>query len=111
MKRFLLRWGLALILIIALMIVGLLKLFRKIFRFRVSAKKYDEMVKQVRTLQRDLMRANYEKDKLLQMRMAELGGGIGQEPPEEPDEDQNGEVPEDYVKNLIFCLREISVTV
>lgn len=50
-----------------------LKLLRKLFRFRVSVKKYDEVVKQVRNLQRDLIRANYEKDKLLEMRVAELG--------------------------------------
>ncbi len=91
--------NIALILIIVLLVVGLLKLFRKIFRFRVSAKKYDEMVKQVRTLQRDLMRANYEKDKLLQMRMAELGGGIDQEP-ENLEEDQHGDAPEEYVPEM-----------
>ena len=39
------------------------KLFKKIFRFRISPKKYDELAKQVRNLQRDLIRANYEKDK------------------------------------------------
>ncbi len=53
---------------------GLVKLFRRIFRFRVPVKKYDEVVKQVKDLQRDLIRANYEKDKLLAMRVAELGG-------------------------------------
>lgn len=56
----------------------LLKFLRKIFRFRVSVKQYDEMTKQVRNLQRDLMRANFEKDKLLQMRIAELGGGMSE---------------------------------
>ena len=63
-----------LVLLIILLIIGLLKLFRKIFRFRVSAKEYDNMAKQVRSLQRDLLRANYEKDKLLAMKLAELGG-------------------------------------
>jgi hypothetical protein len=51
----------------------LMKFLRKVFRFRVPVKKYDEMTKQVRNLQRDLLRANYEKDKLLQMKVAELG--------------------------------------
>lgn len=50
-----------------------LKLLRKLFRFRVPVKKYDELVKQVKNLQKDLIRANYEKDKLLQMKVAELG--------------------------------------
>lgn len=62
------------LLAIAVAIVyGLFRLCRKLFRFRVPVKKYDEMVKQLRNLQRDLIRANYEKDKLLQMRMVELG--------------------------------------
>ena len=66
--------NIALVILIVLICALLLKLFRKIFRFRVSAKEYDNMAKQVRTLQRDLLRANYEKDKLLNMRLAELGG-------------------------------------
>ena len=45
------------------------------------SKKDDEMVKQLKHLQRDLLRANYEKDKLLQMRVAELG--VSQEQIEE----------------------------
>lgn len=63
-----------LIVLIAVMIVSIFKLCKKIFRFRISPKKYDEVVKQVRSLQRDLIRANYEKDKLLAMRVAELSG-------------------------------------
>lgn len=65
------------IILIALIIVAiifLVKLCKKIFRFRISPKKYDELVKQVRNLQRDLLRANYEKDKLLAMKVATLSG-------------------------------------
>ena len=36
------------------------------------------MAKQVRSLQRDLLRANYEKDKLLSMKVAELGADAPQ---------------------------------
>lgn len=71
----------------------LLKLCRKLFRFRVPVKKYDELAKQVRNLQRDLLRANYEKDKLLQMKVAELGvpqdkleAELGEEEAEEGEE-------------------------
>lgn len=64
-----------LLVLIVIMFIGLYKLIKKIFRFQVSPKKYDEVVKQVRALQRDLIRANYEKDKLLAMRVAELGNG------------------------------------
>ena len=78
----------ALILIIALLVWGILKILRKIFRFRVSVKEYDALAKQVKNLQRDLMRANYEKDKLLAMRLAELGGAVPGTPPEEETEEQ-----------------------
>ena len=66
--------NLLLIALCALFVFLLIKLFRKIFRFRVSVKEYDNMAKQVRNLQRDLLRANYEKDKLLAMKLAEVGG-------------------------------------
>ena len=67
-----------------LLVILLIKGLKKALRFRVPVKEYDAMVKQVRNLQRDLLRANYEKDKLLAMRMAELSG----ETPELPDEPQ-----------------------
>ena len=66
--------NLLLVALIVALVIGAVKLCRKVFRFRVSVKEYDEMAKQVRNLQRDLLRANYEKDKLLAMKVAELGG-------------------------------------
>lgn len=54
-------------------IVLLVRWFRHIFRFRVPAKKYDELNRRVQQLQRDLIRANYEKDKLLALKVADLG--------------------------------------
>ncbi len=66
--------NIALIIILVIVVSLLLKLFRRIFRFRVSVKDYDNLARQVRNLQKDLIRANYEKDKLLSMRVAELGG-------------------------------------
>ena len=65
--------NLALIAVAVLLILGIAKLVRKIFRVGISPKKYDALAKQVRDLQRDLLRANYEKDKLLAMKVAELG--------------------------------------
>lgn len=62
-----------LIVFIVVLLILLVKLLRKIFRFHVPVKKYDEMVKRVQNLQRDLIRANYEKDKLLALKVAELG--------------------------------------
>ena len=66
--------NLVLLALLIVLIVLIFKLFRRIFRFRIPVKEYDRMAEQVRSLQRDLMRANYEKDKLLSMKIAELGG-------------------------------------
>ncbi len=77
----------------ALIIIALYWLFRllkRIFRFGVSPKKYDDLLQKVRSMQRDLIRANYEKDRLLAMRMTEIGGNPADEvmPAEE---EQNAE--------------------
>lgn len=79
--------------LIVLGIVLLYKLFRWLFRFRAPIKKYDELVKQVKNLQRDLLRANYEKDKLLAMKSAELGVHPGEQPEEETDSEKQEYVP------------------
>ena len=47
------------------------KLIRKIFFGGVSRKEYERMSKEYRSLQRDLLRANYEKDKILAMKMGD----------------------------------------
>ena len=64
---------LLLLAVIVGLIILLVRLVRHIFRFRVPVKQHDEVVRQVRQLQRDLIRANYEKDKLLSLKVAELG--------------------------------------
>ena len=91
-----------LLIISVLFVIGVVKLFRKIFRFRVSAKEFDEMKKQVRNLQRDLLRANYEKDKLLAMKVAELGNNPElQKMLEEVREEAEEEFPEDDIPDDI----------
>ena len=87
-------------------IILLIKLCKKLFRFRVPVKKYDEMTKQVRQLQRDLLRANYEKDKLLAMKVAELGGDkqavldeLGDLPEENEQEKADGGEDENFNPN------------
>ncbi len=65
--------NLALVVIIVVVAFLFLKICRRIFRFRVPVKKYEEMERQVKNLRKDLIRANYEKDKLLAMRVGELG--------------------------------------
>ena len=83
--------------IIVVLIWLLIKLLKKILRFRVPIKKYDELVRQVKSLQRDLLRANYEKDKLLEMKVAELG--VPKEQLEEELGEGQGE-GEDYIPDL-----------
>ena len=91
-----------LIAIIVLMLYGIYRLIRKIFHIDIGGKKYRELEKKVRSLQRDLLRANYEKDRLLAMKVAELGGdgsdiahlNLGDE---DVPEEENGENAEDAV--------------
>ena len=89
--------NLALIALTVLMVWGVVKLCKKIFRFKISPKEFDKLKSQVRNLQRDLLRANYEKDKLLAMRLAELGGSSVEIPDleEEATEDAEQEQQEE----------------
>ena len=66
--------NLALIALCCLLVFFLFKVLRRVFRFRVPVKEYENMQKQLRNMQRDLLRANYEKDKLLAMKLAEVSG-------------------------------------
>ena len=100
--------NLILLALIGLMVYGIVKLCKKLFRFRISPKKYDELVKQVRQLQRDLIRANYEKDKLLAMRVAEFSGDdsvlqdfghLDDEQGEQEETDEDAEEVEAYQAN------------
>lgn len=62
------------LLLVALCVVIVIfvgKAVTKIFRGGISVKEYDKMALQVRNLQRDLLRANYEKDKILAMKMGD----------------------------------------
>ena len=47
------------------------KAVRKIFFGGIPKKEYERMAAEVRTLQKDLLRSNYEKDKLLAMKMGD----------------------------------------
>ena len=74
-----------------LLVFFLIKGIRKLFRFRIPVKEYDAMVKQVKNLQRELLRANYEKDKLMAMKMGEAGQLQGLQEPEAMEEDAEEE--------------------
>ena len=91
--------NIALVALIILVVFLLLKLLKRIFRFRVPVKKYEEMERQVKNLRKDLIRANYEKDRLLAMRVGELGMGSPDDFPAEDSEEQgeDGEAQEGAV--------------
>ena len=59
------------------------KLIRKIFFSGISRKEYERMATEVLSLQKDLIRSNYEKDKILAMKMGTL-----EAPSEEAKEDE-----------------------
>ena len=89
-----------LVIIAIVLVIGLFKLAKKLLRVRISPKKYDEVVRQVKQLQRDLIRANYEKDKLLAMRVAQLSGdGSGLNGGEMPDEKEENKDDTSYSFN------------
>ena len=54
-----------------LVIYFVTKLVRKVFFGGISRKEYERMSHEYRSLQRDLLRANYEKDKILAMKMGD----------------------------------------
>lgn len=59
--------------LIVMLVIGVVKLLKKLFRFRIPVKQYDDLKRQMQQVQRDLLRANYEKDRLLNMKITELG--------------------------------------
>jgi len=75
------------------------KLIRNIFHGGISKKEYEKMAAQVRTLQRDLLRSNYEKDKILAMKMGdpELPTEVQEE--ENNEQAQTEEESEDFASN------------
>ena len=65
--------NLLLIAAIVFVIVLLVKGIRRLFRFRVPVKEYEEMKAEVARLQREVFKLSYEKDKILAMKMTEHG--------------------------------------
>ena len=82
--------------ICCLIIYFVCKLIRNIFHGGISRKEYEKMSVQVRTLQRDLMRSNYEKDKILAMKMGET-----EPPPDEENPEGEGEASEEGEEAMV----------
>lgn len=65
--------NLLLVAAIIVALVYLVKWLRKVCRFRIPVKKYEEMERQVKTLRQELIQANYQKDKMLNRLVADIG--------------------------------------
>ena len=63
--------NLILLAIIVLLVILAVKYGKKLFRFRAPIKELDEAEKKIKELQRELIKSNYEKDRILSMK---LGG-------------------------------------
>ncbi len=78
---------LANIILIAIIGIGVFflgKVMAKLFKFRVPVKEYERMKQEVAKLNREVFKLNYEKDKILAMKVSEMGMG--------PLSDANGEL-------------------
>ena len=61
------------LLIFILLIYLIVRGLRVLFRFKVPVVEYEAMKDEVVTLKREIMKANYEKDKILAMKVSEMG--------------------------------------
>ena len=75
-----------LILLLSLFVFLVWKGLKVIFRFKVPVIEYEKMKDEVVTLKREIMKANYEKDKILAMKISELGMEINPDLLETPND-------------------------
>ena len=86
--------------VIALIIYFVVKALKRLMRFRVPVKEYDRMKDEVAKLNREVFKLNYEKDKILAMKISEMGMKpnediLNLENPEEEEEESTEEVNEE----------------
>lgn len=62
--------------LISLIIYLIIRGLRILFRFKVPVVEYERMKEEVVTLKREIMKANYEKDKILAMKISEMGMAV-----------------------------------
>lgn len=75
-----------LFLLLALFVFLLWKGLKVLLRFKVPVVEYEKMKDEVVTLKREIMKANYEKDKILAMKISELGMEVNPDLLETPNE-------------------------
>ena len=67
--------NLLLIVLIGLLIFLIVKGIRRLFKFRVPVQEYERMKDEVAKLNREVFKLNYEKDKILAMKVSSMGMG------------------------------------
>lgn len=88
-----------LVLIIFLLILYLIfRGLRVLFRFKVPVVEYEQMKDEIVTLKRQVMKANYEKDKILAMKVTELGMEVNPDlmDLEKPEGEETAAAMDDY---------------
>lgn len=75
-----------LLMLLALFVFLVYKGLKVVFRFKVPVVEYEKMKDEVVTLKREIMKANYEKDKILAMKISELGMEVNADLLETPNE-------------------------
>lgn len=65
--------------LIGLLLYLMWKGIKVLFTFKVDVVKYEQMKDEIVTLKREVMKANYEKDKILAMRISQLGMEVHEE--------------------------------
>ncbi|HOO25902.1 MAG TPA: hypothetical protein PKW24_04775 [Clostridiales bacterium] len=90
-------WVLAIlsVLVVLLVLAGLVALFimllRKFLRFRKTVVDQEELLNEVASLNRDVIRLTTEKEKILAMKVSQLGLRPGESPYEDIEEQKEGE--------------------
>ncbi len=79
------------LLIFILLIYLIVRGLRVLFRFKVPVVEYEAMKDEVVTLKREVMKANYEKDKILAMKVSEMGMEVNPDLLNTEDPDKKGE--------------------
>lgn len=106
-------WIAALLVHIIILVIFILILylfyrgFRLLLRFKVPVVEYERMKDEVVTLKREIMKANYEKDKILAMRISELGMEVQADLTDSGLDERIGKMVEDDEAAKLAAEREI----
>lgn len=91
----------------ALLIYLIIRGVRVLLRFKVPVIEYEKMKDEVVTLKREIMKANYEKDKILAMKISEMGMGVNKElldsELKEPEADAKAEVDTEKTEDSVVA--------